>query len=732
MNRSTRPGRPRLLLLSIAMLGLIVAWFVVGMGSAAAAPTDPTISLDELRTALEASPGGVPGYFKTVLQGSTISTVGCQILAVVDGANDDGSPLIMFQVTDPAVVKLGGIAEGMSGSPLYVSDGDKLAGAVSYGYYFTTDDLGLATPIDLMSSIEANYPLGAAGTSPLAGPTSLGLRQLPEPVAPRTQVRHLARPVKTDGRAIDRLVIARSVKAAASLSPAAGTAVMVPLDVVEVGGLPKDSQAFKALSARLEKRGVNVVFAGGAGAGSADFTTDLVGGASVAAVLASGDFWMAGVGTVTYADGSNVVAFGHPMLYYGPCGYGMANANVYGIWNDLEAPFKMVSLGAMRGTVTQDRLYGIAGTVSDTPIAAISVHAHASMKDTAPGVDATTTIPQWVAESPDWAPGIIADACYSPVWRATDSYNFAGYESTHFTMSVSDKDKVNYPITRDNVWDDTYDVGFMAGWDVYDVVDQLLWNPNGTAPATLGDIDFSAVLSPTHTRMEMVDFSIPGGLKTGPNTVHLVLRPYGETETRALDVTLTLPPKTATSGYVDVNGTGEYAGWGYYFDDTSTSSTGTLPTVQSIVDDINSQPKNDLVEIDFMPYDASPLAPNDGLVSTTTALTSGADWFAVGERYKRTPAMFLRPSRSVIVRHTSVRLRGYLSPWDAGGTKVAIYRGASATPRVVSVKTDANGRSSFSLLVRNIAKTTVFKAVWDGSDRYIGATTKCKVRVIHR
>ena len=56
----------------------------------------------------------------------------------------------------------------MSGSPLRVGKAggplasDPLVGAVSYGDIFTTNGLGLATPIDLMSSIETKYTVDPA------------------------------------------------------------------------------------------------------------------------------------------------------------------------------------------------------------------------------------------------------------------------------------------------------------------------------------------------------------------------------------------------------------------------------------------------------------------------------------------------------------------------------------------------------------------------------------------
>ena len=48
----------------------------------------------------------------------------------------------------------------MSGSPVYVDDGGaKLVGAVSYGEYFTSNGLGLATPIEHMMALEDDFTI---------------------------------------------------------------------------------------------------------------------------------------------------------------------------------------------------------------------------------------------------------------------------------------------------------------------------------------------------------------------------------------------------------------------------------------------------------------------------------------------------------------------------------------------------------------------------------------------
>ena len=94
---------------------------------------------------------------KTSMSGTTVSDIPVKILAVVDGFY--WGKLIMFESTDPAIADIGGIAAGMSGSPVYVNvDGtDRIVGAVSYGDWFTLRGTGLATPIEYMTSLQDQY-----------------------------------------------------------------------------------------------------------------------------------------------------------------------------------------------------------------------------------------------------------------------------------------------------------------------------------------------------------------------------------------------------------------------------------------------------------------------------------------------------------------------------------------------------------------------------------------------
>src|SRR5207247_10636450 len=82
----------------------------------------PAISLDEIKA-------GQRGEVWTVFQGTEAEPFAVVVTGVVRNAIGPGKSLILCELTDPRVQKMGAVA-GMSGSPLYI-DG-KLAGALSY------------------------------------------------------------------------------------------------------------------------------------------------------------------------------------------------------------------------------------------------------------------------------------------------------------------------------------------------------------------------------------------------------------------------------------------------------------------------------------------------------------------------------------------------------------------------------------------------------------------------
>ena len=105
----------------------------------------PTIAVEELRP-------GMTGYAKTVIEGAKIETFDVEILGVT-GSETMGHS-ILIKASGPLLQKSGGIAQGMSGSPVYI-DG-RLAGAVAYGKAFSDPNYCFLTPINEMLQLFDN------------------------------------------------------------------------------------------------------------------------------------------------------------------------------------------------------------------------------------------------------------------------------------------------------------------------------------------------------------------------------------------------------------------------------------------------------------------------------------------------------------------------------------------------------------------------------------------------
>src|SRR5690606_26964108 len=93
---------------------------------------------------------GMQGVMKTVVKGQEVDSFDVEILGVLPQAGPVGD-LIIVQASDRLLERAGGIAAGMSGSPVYV-DG-QLIGAIGYGFNLSDHRIGLATPIESMAAV---------------------------------------------------------------------------------------------------------------------------------------------------------------------------------------------------------------------------------------------------------------------------------------------------------------------------------------------------------------------------------------------------------------------------------------------------------------------------------------------------------------------------------------------------------------------------------------------------
>lgn len=314
----------RRLCCSLVFLGAVVC-------AAAVQPTDaPVLPLADVTP-------GQHGEVWTVFQGTKPEPFAVEVTGVLRNALGPGKSLILCRLTDPRVQNMGAVA-GMSGSPLYI-DG-KFAGALSY-------------------QLQRFETVRYAGFTPAADLVEVKDR------AERAD----AELASHHRRASGSLAVAE----AASTSP-----YQALQPVFTLGGLsPAVADMFAPKFAAM---GLSTIALGGSTQGSIDSASaklqssmareaakEMTPGSAVSVALATGDITLAGTGTVSRVDGNRVTAFGHPMLSLGDVALPMCSADIVTILPSEMQSMKVANTGGVIGTITQDRLSAVSGTLGSGP-----------------------------------------------------------------------------------------------------------------------------------------------------------------------------------------------------------------------------------------------------------------------------------------------------------------------------------------------------------------------------
>jgi hypothetical protein len=281
------------------------------------------------------------GYALTVVSGREIVRFPVEIVSVIPRK---GTPrhLIMIKASGPIIEKTGGIAAGMSGSPVYINE--KLIGAIGYGWNFSEHTLGLVTPFEDMASVW-NWP---------ENPVSLPVTPLVLEKEPAGRENEEADSKESDKKVDDDMEEEEEL--------------VVPVPVPEVssplfidGISPRKAEELASLLGKTR------TVPGGA------FTADdvpvemnarMLPGEAITVLLAWGDVTIGSTGTLTaVAPDGRFLAFAHPFLGRGAVNYPVARAYIHNVVPSLEAPFKVGSPLRIVGTITHDRPQAIGGRV---------------------------------------------------------------------------------------------------------------------------------------------------------------------------------------------------------------------------------------------------------------------------------------------------------------------------------------------------------------------------------
>ena len=259
----------------------------------------PIVSVESVRS----MPTGTPVFLRTEFANGQLADLEMTFIQVVDDFLPP-MPVYMLEASDPVLIQLGGIAKGMSGSPVFTEQGTW--GAIAYGfnqqdsppYYF------FATPIEWVIGIKGAIPLAKRLTTWAGnGITPLAIPLLGTGFNPNYQMNdpHFQR----------------------ELTPAGRSA--------------QNQDSFEA-------------------------------GRPLAVALMLGEVTVAGLGTISYVSGNRIYGFGHPMDGSGAVSLPIIEAVVLGPISNLSAPYKFATLNpTVRGTLTEDRLPAVRGVLGENP-----------------------------------------------------------------------------------------------------------------------------------------------------------------------------------------------------------------------------------------------------------------------------------------------------------------------------------------------------------------------------
>jgi len=304
---------------------------------------------------------GMKGMGKTVFHGDKVEEFQVEILGVLDNIAPRQSAILARLSGGP--LESTGVMGGMSGSPVYI-DG-KMVGAVAFSFPFSKEAIAGITPIQQMVDIfdKSEEPIRV---DPIRIEVSSVKPHRTLEFKPAIELPDLS------AMGSKTFAVSESLAAAIpSLRPWSGQLFNYIDTPIVLSGF--NSKAAQLFGNALKPLGMTAIQSGGIAVGSgsdklAD-AADLLPGSAIAVQLIRGDLGVgaSATGTVTYRDGNNVYAFGHPWLSVGPVQLPFSKARVLSLLPNLSSSFKIAVPTDLVGSITQDRSQGLFGTVGVLP-----------------------------------------------------------------------------------------------------------------------------------------------------------------------------------------------------------------------------------------------------------------------------------------------------------------------------------------------------------------------------
>ncbi len=287
---------------------------------------------------------GMKGYGKTVFSGKRIEVFNVEILGVLKNW-EARSDMILIKMSGGPLHKTG-IISGMSGSPVYVEN--KLIGAVSHGWSFAKDAIAGVTPIRAMLDV-------LKIESEIDG-SALVNRGKAWSVPAKSQDPDLV------NRLLEQESLFKNGVAKNHDSQNPFTINLVPIHTpLMVSGF--DSRSLRRSSQLFNKFGWFPFQVNREERSDVKDVQNFTPGASVAVEIIRGDLSASVIGTLTYREGNDILAFGHPIVQIGTTDLPMSTAHVLTILACQSGSVKMAVPERVIGSIRQDRKPAIAGKI---------------------------------------------------------------------------------------------------------------------------------------------------------------------------------------------------------------------------------------------------------------------------------------------------------------------------------------------------------------------------------
>ena len=432
-----------------------------------------------------------PLQIVTVLEGTSRVVLQARFRGVRDFGF--GFPLYECELMDESAEAMGGIAQGMSGSP--VGPPGRIMGALALGDIFSRAPTRFwVTSIDAMEASIDHQPLGEF------------LEQEPVPAAPAAGINATYAPVKT---------------------PIMITGIQ-PHRIQELSShLPDAQRNFVELFAHI---------GGAPAAPPARTSPKLAAGDMIGVAIATGDVVNAiGFGTVTQVYDDKFVAFGHPMFGTGKSALPVYRAVTNGVVPNLVASYKSSSIyGNPIGTITKDLTPAIVGEFGAPPsMIPVKVSYHPANSSTA------IEKHHRVAYGQESYIPLVASATVAALRMERSNATV----DTTVTLEFQETDTVYTESFRSASPSPSEGVLAHTGQIVQFFSDTLT---NSTGKATLKAVSISVTDKPQITTAEIVEVTAPEEIIPGESaTVSIVLLPHwnaaGDERTIQRDITLEIP-----------------------------------------------------------------------------------------------------------------------------------------------------------------------------------------------